>query len=61
MKTITLNFTLEQVQLIANALGELPYKVAEGTINEIRAQVGPQIQENQAEAAPEVLDVSAKE
>ena len=60
MKTITLNLTLEQVQLIANALGELPYKVTEGTINDIRAQVGPQIQEKQAEAT-EVLDVSAKE
>ena len=40
MKSITLTLTVDQVQLIANALGELPYKVAEGTINDIRAQVG---------------------
>jgi hypothetical protein len=60
MKSITLTLTVDQVQLIANALGELPYKVAEGTINDIRAQVGPQLQEQQAEAAP-TADVPAKD
>jgi hypothetical protein len=53
MKVINLTLTVDQVQLIANALGELPYKVAEGTINDIRAQVTPQLEEKSTEAAPE--------
>ena len=41
---ITLKLTVDQVQLIANALGEMPYKAVEATINEIRVQVTPQLQ-----------------
>lgn len=50
MKPITLTLTIDQVQLIVNALAELPYKVAESTINNIRAQVTSQIEEKSAEA-----------
>lgn len=55
MKIINLSLTLEQVQMIANALGDQPFKAVEELINTIRAQATPQINPPQvpAEALPQ--------
>lgn len=42
---LSLNLTVQQVQLVINGLGELPFKVSEAVIAEIRSQVTPQIKE----------------
>jgi hypothetical protein len=60
---LILKLTVDQVQLIANALGDQPYKTVESTINEIRAQVTPQLNPPQPnpEAAPEAVEAPSQE
>jgi len=40
---MTLNLTLEQINVIMSALGNAPYVQVEGVVNEIRKQVQPQL------------------
>lgn len=49
--SINLTLSLEEVQLIANALGNLPFGQVEALVNNIRTQVVPQMKP--APAAPD--------
>ena len=40
---MTLDLTLEQINIIMSALGNAPFVQVEGIINEIRKQVQPQL------------------
>lgn len=48
-KTLTLEVTLDEANLILAGLGELPAKATIGLINKLQNQAAPQLQ---AEAAP---------
>ena len=49
---MTLDLTLEQINIIMSALGNAPFVQVEGIINEIRKQVQPQLAPT-VEAPPE--------
>lgn len=45
---MTLDLTLEQINIIMSALGNAPFVQVEGIINEIRKQVQPQLSPEKA-------------
>jgi hypothetical protein len=47
MKEVKLELTVEELQLIAGSLRELPYKVVVNLLQKIDRQVIPQLQEGQ--------------
>jgi hypothetical protein len=49
MKTVTLTFTQEQLQILNAALGEVPYRVAAPLIASINAQIHDQVEKKQFE------------
>lgn len=50
--TITLKFTIEQVNGLLQLLGQLPFAVSEPAITAIRNQALPQVPQTEAEAEP---------
>lgn len=46
---LNFTFTIDDVNTILTALGELPAKVSVNVIDKIRAQVGPQLAEQESE------------
>jgi hypothetical protein len=49
MKTITLTFTQEQLQILNAALMEIPYRVAAPLISSINSQIKDQTEQKPAE------------
>ena len=45
-KVIQLSFTVQEVNTILAAMGEVPAKVSMGIIQKIQAQAGPQVAED---------------
>jgi hypothetical protein len=54
---ITLNLTIDQVNLVIGALAKAPYEQVADVINEIRGQAIPQVQAAEAAPAPEAETV----
>ncbi|HEY8459191.1 MAG TPA: hypothetical protein VIM99_02365 [Blastocatellia bacterium] len=48
MQTIKLNLTLEEVNLVLESLGHMPYVRVFQLISKLQQQAMPQLQENQA-------------
>lgn len=46
--TITLEYTVKEVNALLNVLGELPFLQAVGVINSIQMQAGPQVEKARA-------------
>lgn len=45
---MTLDLSLEQINVIMSALGNMPFVQVEGVVNEIRRQVQPQLAPKEA-------------
>ena len=52
MKTITLTFTQEQLQVLNAALGDVPYRVAAPLIASINSQIQQQFNQREDDDAP---------
>lgn len=52
MKTLTLSFTQEQLQVLNTALLEIPYKLAAPLISSINSQIQRQFDQRQDDDAP---------
>jgi hypothetical protein len=50
--TITLNLTLEQVNIVLSSLGEIAFRVSSPVIEEIRKQAEPQVRAAEGASAP---------
>ena len=59
-ETITLTFTVDQVNAILNVLGNAPFVASANLINEIQTQGGPQVAELQAKCPPQVEEAAAE-
>jgi len=59
MNKLTLELTLDEVNVILAGLGELPAKASLSVIDRVRTQVLPQVQAQQAPAA--MPDVSVEQ
>jgi hypothetical protein len=59
MNKLTLELTLDEVNVILAGLGELPAKASLSVIERVRVQVLPQVQSQQAPAA--MPDVSVEQ
>ena len=59
-ETITLTFTVDQVNAILNVLGNAPFVASANLINEIQTQGGPQVAELQAKFPPQVEEAAAE-
>jgi hypothetical protein len=46
--TITLEYTIKEVNALLNLLGELPFLKAVGAVNSIQVQAGPQVERARA-------------
>jgi hypothetical protein len=52
MKTITLTFTQEQLQVLNGALGDVPYRMAAPLIASINSQIQRQFDQREDDDAP---------
>jgi hypothetical protein len=52
MKTITLTFTQEQLQVLNTALGDVPYRIAAPLIANINSQIQQQFNQREDDNAP---------
>ena len=59
MNKVTIELTLDEVNVILAGLGELPAKASLSVIDRVRSQVLPQVQNQQAPAA--MPDVKVEE
>ena len=48
METIKLEFSIDEVNGILQAVGQMPYAQVAGLVDKIREQAGPQVQSIQA-------------
>jgi len=46
--TVTLEYTVKEINALLNLLGQLPFVQAMGAINSIHVQVGPQVEKAKA-------------